>query len=57
VVLNAFHLALSITFAIIVLGLAAHLTSQSEEFFSVTFTFAALAISSAVITIVTLPVL
>jgi len=50
-------LSLSITFAIIVLGLSAHLTSQSEEFFNVTFTFAALAIASAVITVVTLPVL
>jgi len=50
-------LTVAIIFSIIVLGLAAELTSESNTYFEVTFDFAALAITSAAISIATLPVL
>lgn len=51
------YLAFAIIFAIIVLGLAAHFTHTTQIAFHRTFNFAALAISTASITIVTLPIL
>ncbi|KAJ3912964.1 hypothetical protein F5877DRAFT_71959 [Lentinula edodes] len=42
-------------FAIIVLGISAHLTSLSEEFLGGYFVFAAVAIAVAVLTMITLP--
>jgi len=50
-------LSLTIVFSIIVLGLAADLTSTTETYLNGAFTFASLGIASAVISIVTLPVL
>ena len=50
-------LAFVIIFAIIVLGLAADFTHTTRNVLGTTFNFAALAISTAAITIVTLPVL
>jgi hypothetical protein len=40
-----------------VLGLAAHVTNVTEEFFGLYYQFAALAIATAVLTLVSLPVL
>ena len=50
-------IATAIVWSVIVLGLAAELTSETNTYFNVTFNFAALAIATAVISIVTLPVL
>ncbi|KII96051.1 hypothetical protein PLICRDRAFT_65322, partial [Plicaturopsis crispa FD-325 SS-3] len=43
--------------SIVVLGLAAHLTNITEEFFEVYFIYAALSIAAAGLTILTVPVL
>lgn len=52
-----FYLGVTIVFSIIVLGLAAHYTSTTETYLNEAFNFAALGIASAVISILTLPVL
>jgi hypothetical protein len=44
-------------FSIIVLGMGAHMTSLTNEFFHGYFTFAALAIATAVLTITSVPVM
>jgi hypothetical protein len=49
-------LCLTLAFAVIVLGLAAHVTNVTEEFFGLYYQFAALAIATAVLTLVSLPV-
>jgi len=50
-------LSLTLLFAIVTLGLAAHFTATTDTYFGLTFNFAALAIASAVLTLVTLPVM
>jgi len=50
-------LVFAIIFAIIVLGLAADFTHTTQDVFNKTINFAALAISTAAITIVSLPLL
>jgi len=50
-------LTVSLVFSVIVLGLAANLTSETQTYFAVTYNFAALALASATISVVTLPVL
>jgi hypothetical protein len=47
----------AVVFAIIVLGLAAHLTAVTEEFLDGYFVSAAMGIASAVLTIISLPVM
>ncbi|KZP21764.1 hypothetical protein FIBSPDRAFT_860387 [Athelia psychrophila] len=49
--------SLSILFSVIVLGLAANYTSESQSIGGITFDFAALAIATAVLTLVALPVM
>jgi hypothetical protein len=47
----------TVVFSIIVLGMGAHMTSLTNEFFHGYFTFAALAIATAVLTITSVPVM
>ncbi|EGO05253.1 hypothetical protein SERLA73DRAFT_174315 [Serpula lacrymans var. lacrymans S7.3] len=49
--------AISLVFSLIVLGIAAHITSVTLEYFGGYLIFGALAIATAVLTIVTIPVL
>lgn len=49
------HAVTVILFAVITLGMAAALTSTTEKFFGLAFSYASLAIATAVLTIVTLP--
>jgi len=50
-------LSVAVLFSIIVLGLAGDLTSTTEKYFNVALDYASLGIASAVISMVTLPVL
>jgi len=50
-------LCISVVFAIIALGLSAHLTSLVEAFVGETVTFAVLALATACLTILTLPIM
>ncbi|KIM70151.1 hypothetical protein SCLCIDRAFT_12726 [Scleroderma citrinum Foug A] len=50
-------LALSVTFSVIVAGLSADLISLTEEYYNLYFTFAALGIATAGLTIFTIPVM
>ena len=52
-----FFLAFAFIFACIVLGLAADFTHTTQNVLNITYNFAALAISIAAITVVSLPIL
>ncbi|KAJ4472086.1 hypothetical protein J3R30DRAFT_1028009 [Lentinula aciculospora] len=54
-ILRLIVLIATTVFAVIVLGISAHLTSLSEEFLGGYFVFAAMAIAAAALTMITLP--